>query len=293
MRMNTCDNYESCVCFCLLTGPCLQSNLEFCAQGNKMRILSPSLDGQEANGPCGVSRHWRMRSDGVLVRPPPHARHLCSKMVHVACRLQKRMPFRTGFWKMFTQLSLHCWCIGFPWEELRVFLRPLRGLRPQAGSRPSLYDAFLRIRVQQDKVDVRLQRSTETQIERPRFISTGRKGARGNESDAWKKGPVWGGLAAGLLHLVTLLLKTGHPPASAVILITWGKFERTSEEEEIEGFTLRKGGRVGAGISALGWRKEKSKAGRVSLATGHTATLSTLCLRVDIWPEGGTVTTAS
>lgn len=44
-------------------------------------------------------------------------------------------------------------------------------------------------------------------------------------------------------------------------------------------FTVREGGKVGAGISALGRRKEKSKAGRVSLATGDTATP---CLRVDI-----------
>lgn len=148
MRMNTSDNYETCVCFCFLTGPCLQSNLEFCAQGNKMRILSLNLDGQEANGPCSVSGHCGMSSDVFL--PPTHASHLCSKVVGVACRLQKGMPFRTGIWKIFTQLSLHmaghCWCIGFPWEEVRVFLCPPampRGLRPQAGSRPSLYDAFL------------------------------------------------------------------------------------------------------------------------------------------------------
>ena len=68
MRMNTCVIMK--VVFASVCSQVLVYNLEFCAQGNKTRILSLSLDGQEANGPCDVSRHRRMHSDGVLVSPP-------------------------------------------------------------------------------------------------------------------------------------------------------------------------------------------------------------------------------
>lgn len=139
MRMNTSDNYESCVCFCFLTGPCLQSNLEFCAQANKMRILSLSLDGQEANSPCSVSGHRGMRSDGFLSPPPMlgiSALRWC--VWRAGCR--RGCLSGLGFGRSShnsLHMAGHCWCTGFPWEEARVFLWPPampRGLRPQAGS---------------------------------------------------------------------------------------------------------------------------------------------------------------
>lgn len=54
------------------------------------------------------------------------------------------------------------------------------------------------------------------------------------------------GLAAGLLHLVTLFPKTGHPPASAIVFSTQGELREDLQCYCMEGVcvcvTAREGG---------------------------------------------------
>lgn len=63
MRMNTSDNYESCVCFSFLTGPCLQSNLELGVQGKKTRALR-------------LSSGWKAKVNGHRGMPTDTCTHI-------------------------------------------------------------------------------------------------------------------------------------------------------------------------------------------------------------------------
>lgn len=58
MRVNTSNNHESCVWFCFLTGPCLQSNLELHTKWNKTGILNLRNGWSENKWASHINECW-------------------------------------------------------------------------------------------------------------------------------------------------------------------------------------------------------------------------------------------
>lgn len=121
MRMNTSNNYESCVWFCFLTGPCLQPNFQLHTKWNKTRILN-LWNGWSLN-------KWALHVNGHCLRDPFKCAPLIPASIQLILLSQSTCKYLSlwggcfsaqGFRKVFMlllQMADDGWQTGLPQEE--------------------------------------------------------------------------------------------------------------------------------------------------------------------------------